>query len=60
MISSVFFTLSALCFAAMLSPRKSPMPVPRQVYTYYVGDTGPMPTWKRKVVPAARVAARVV
>jgi hypothetical protein len=65
MISYVLFALSALCFAAMLSPRKSSPPARQaytyQAYTYYVDEarSQPLPTWKRKPAPPARVAERV-
>jgi hypothetical protein len=55
MISTILFTLSAFCFAGMFSSRK-PSRAPRQAYSYYVCDAGPMPTWKRKAAPMARVA----
>ncbi len=60
MISTILFSLSALCFGALLSPRKaSPRPLTSMpIYTYYVGDEAPLPTWQRKAGAAAQVAQR--
>ncbi len=60
MISTICFSLSALCLAALFTPRKSTkVKVEVERYTYYVGDDEPMPTWKRKHAPMGRVAQRV-
>jgi hypothetical protein len=56
MISTLCFSLSALCVAGMFSPRKTAKPA-RQDYTYFVCEATPLPTWKRKTAPMARVAA---
>ena len=56
MISTLLFTMSALCVAAMFSPDRSARPV-MPIYTYYVCGDEPMPTWQRKDAPRERVAA---
>ena len=59
MIATILFSLSALCFANMFKPGKSDRPSTRPVYTYYVCDDMPLPTWQRKVARPVRVAQRV-
>ena len=61
MISTILFSLSALCFAAMFAPGKSSKPLKSSepVYTYYVCDDAPIPTWKRKFPVVGRVSERV-
>jgi hypothetical protein len=60
MISTILFSLSALCFAALFSPSKSATKpsASMPVYTYYVCDDMPVPTWQRKGPSPARVAQR--
>lgn len=55
MISTVFFSLSALCFAAIFAPSNPTMPSRATVYTYYVCYDEPLPTWQRKANPSARM-----
>jgi hypothetical protein len=61
MISTILFSLSALCFGLMFTPGKptSHMKPTKQVYTYYVCGDEPMPTWKRKEAPRPRVTTMV-
>jgi hypothetical protein len=57
MISTILFTLSAVCFGAMMMPSKKLTKTMRpmtQIYTYSVCDAKPMPTWKRKSAPKVR------
>jgi hypothetical protein len=62
MISSILFSLSALCFAAMLAPARKPKAKAKASmpgYSYHVGMAEPLPTWKRKTARPARVSEPV-
>ena len=52
MISSLLFSLSALCFVGMLIPRRPTQPC-RSLETYYVCDPGSLPTPETEVASSA-------
>jgi hypothetical protein len=60
MISTILFSLSALCFAAMLAPESKPKAkASMRGYSYHVGVAEPLPTWKRQIARQVRIAQRV-
>ena len=55
MISIVLFSLSGLCLAAMFAPDRKSKPGSTPIITYYVCDSGPMPTCHKRAAGEARV-----
>ena len=55
MISLVLFSHSGLCLAAMFAPDRKSKPGSTPIITYYVCDSGPMPTCHKRAAGEARV-----